>query len=84
MNYEVTVNIMPHQGLLDPQGKAVHQGLNKIGLNQIKDVRIGKKIILHVEASNETEVTKIAEESCQKVLVNAVMETAEITVKELV
>ena len=83
MNYEVTVNIMPHQGLLDPQGKAVHQGLNKIGLNQIKDVRIGKKIVLHVEASNETEATKIAEESCQKVLVNAVMETAEITVKEL-
>mgnify|MGYP001598589595 CR=1 FL=1 len=84
MNYEVTVNIMPHQGLLDPQGKAVHQGLNKIGLNQIKDVRIGKKITMNVEASNETEAKKIAEESCQKVLVNAVMETAEITVKELV
>ncbi len=84
MNYEITVNIMPHEGLLDPQGKAVHQGLNKIGLNQIKDVRIGKKITLLVEAYNESEATKITEESCQKVLVNAVMETAEITVKELV
>lgn len=84
MNYEITVNIMPHEGLLDPQGKAVRQGLNKIGLNQIKDVRIGKKITLLVEAYNESEATKIAEESCQKVLVNAVMETAEITVKELV
>ena len=84
MNYEVSVNIMPHQGLLDPQGKAVHQGLNKIGLSQVNDVRIGKKIVLHVEASNEAEALKIGEESCQKVLVNAVMETAEITVKELV
>ena len=37
-----------------------------------------------VEASNEAEALKIGEESCQKVLVNAVMETAEITVKELV
>ena len=83
MNYEVSVNIMPHQGLLDPQGKAVHQGLNKIGLNQVKDVRIGKKITMHIEALNGAEATKIAEESCQKVLVNAVMETAEITVKEL-
>jgi phosphoribosylformylglycinamidine synthase len=52
MNYEVFVNIMPHQGLLDPQGKAVHQGLNKIGINKVNDVRIGKKIVLHVEASN--------------------------------
>ena len=83
MNYEVSVNIMPHQGLLDPQGKAVHQGLNKIGLNQVKDVRIGKKITMHIEASDSSEATKIAEESCHKVLVNAVMETAEITVKEL-
>ena len=75
---------MPHQGLLDPQGKAVHQGLNKIGINKVNDVRIGKKIVLHVEASNEAEAIKVGEESCQKVLVNAVMETAEITVKELV
>ena len=84
MNYEVFVNIMPHQGLLDPQGKAVHQGLNKIGINKVNDVRIGKKIVLHVEASNEAEALKVGEESCQKVLVNAVMETADITVKELV
>ena len=75
---------MPHPGLLDPQGKAVHQGLNKIGINKVNDVRIGKKIVLHVEASNEAEALKIGEESCRKVLVNAVMETAEITVKELV
>ena len=75
---------MPHQGLLDPQGKAVHQGLNKIGINKVNDVLIGKKIVLHFEASNEAEALKIGEESCQKVLVNAVMETAEITVKELV
>ena len=75
---------MPHQGLLDPQGKAVHQGLNKIGINKVNDVRIGKKIVLHVEASNEAEALKIGEESCQKVLVNPVMETADITVKELV
>jgi phosphoribosylformylglycinamidine (FGAM) synthase PurS component len=38
---------------------------------------------MHIEALNEAEAANIAEESCQKVLVNAVMETAEITVKEL-
>ena len=82
MKFSITVTLK--KDVLDPQGKAVHQGLNKIGLNQIKDVRIGKKITLLVEAYNESEATKITEESCQKVLVNAVMETAEITVKELV
>lgn len=80
MNYLVSVNIMPHQGLLDPQGKAVHQGLNKVGLNEVSDVRIGKKIELNIEAASPAEAQKVAEKACENVLVNKVMETYEITV----
>lgn len=83
MNFEVSVNIMPLKGLLDPQGKAVHQGLNKIGLTQVEDVRIGKKIVLHVTAANANDAKEVAEQACKKVLVNAVMETYEISVMEL-
>ncbi len=83
MNFEVSVNIMPHKGLLDPQGKAVHQGLNKIGLNQVEDVKIGKKIIMHVTADSADDAKSIADEACKKVLVNAVMESYDITVLEL-
>jgi phosphoribosylformylglycinamidine synthase PurS subunit len=83
MNFEVSVNIMPLKGLLDPQGKAVHQGLNKIGLTQVEDVRIGKKIIMHVTANSADEAKTIAEEACKKVLVNAVMESFDVTVLEL-
>jgi len=83
MNYEVSVNIMPHKGLLDPQGKAVHQGLNKIGLAEVQDVRIGKKIVLTLEAESAEQAKSVAEEACKKVLVNAVMETADISVLEL-
>lgn len=74
---------MPLKGLLDPQGKAVHQGLNKIGLSQVEDVRIGKKIVMHVSAANANEAKQIAEEACKKVLVNAVMETFDVSVMEL-
>lgn len=83
MNFEVSVNVMPHKGLLDPQGKAVHQGLNKIGLNGVEDVRIGKKIVLQVAAENADAAKAIAEEACKRVLVNAVMETYDINVSEL-
>ena len=84
MNFEVSINVMPHKGLLDPQGKAVHQGLNKIGLSQVEGVRIGKKIVIQVNAVDSESANKIAEEACKKVLVNAVMETYDIEVKELV
>ena len=83
MNFEVSVNIMPLKGLLDPQGKAVHQGLNKIGLSQVEDVRIGKKIVMHVNADNANDAKQIAEKACKKVLVNAVMETFDVSVMEL-
>ena len=83
MNFEVSVNVMPHKGLLDPQGKAVHQGLNKIGLTGVEDVRIGKKIVMHVSADSAEAAKAVAEEACKKVLVNAVMETYDIDVLEL-
>ena len=41
---------MPLKELLDPQGKAVLNGLANLGLKNIRDVRIGKNISLQVEA----------------------------------
>lgn len=81
MTFEVDVNILPLKGLLDPQGKTVHQGLNKIGLKQVQDVRVGKCIVMHIDANNAEEAYAIAEDSCKKVLVNPVMEGYTIEVK---
>lgn len=74
---------MPHKGLLDPQGKAVHQGLSKIGISSVEDVRIGKKIILQVNAASEDEARNAGIEACEKVLVNKVMETFDVHVLQL-
>ncbi|MEO5648113.1 MAG: phosphoribosylformylglycinamidine synthase subunit PurS [Chitinophagaceae bacterium] len=80
MNFHVEVKIMPLKELLDPQGKAVLGGLQNLGLKNIEDVRIGKHISLQVEASNEAEAIKIAEESAKKLLANPVMEQYTIMV----
>ncbi|MBR9859909.1 phosphoribosylformylglycinamidine synthase subunit PurS [bacterium] len=82
MTYEVYVNVLPLKGLLDPQGKTVHQGLNKIGLSQVADVRVGKRIVMHIDANSEEEAKSIAEDACKKVLVNPVMEGYEIEVAQ--
>lgn len=79
MTFKVSVQIMPLKGLLDPQGKAVNASLNKIGLSDIEDVRIGKQINLTIEASNEEEARTKAEEACEKILYNPVMEEYEIS-----
>lgn len=80
MLYELAIDVMPLSGLLDPQGKTVSQSLNKIGISEIQDARIGKHILLKIEASSEGEALKIAENASKKLLCNAVMESYSISV----
>ncbi|NQY23603.1 MAG: phosphoribosylformylglycinamidine synthase subunit PurS [Campylobacteraceae bacterium] len=75
------VNIGLKKGVLDDQGKATHHALDTLGFKDIvKDVRIGKQIIIELNASNEedarTEVTKM----CEKLLANTVIEDYSIEI----
>ena len=81
MQFTVQVKVMPLKELLDPQGKAVLTGLGNLGLNDIKEIRIGKNITLKVEAASKEEAQKVAEEASKKLLANPVMEYYEITVE---
>ncbi len=78
MLYNVQVKVMPLKNLLDPQGKAVQNGLSSLGLNNIKDVRIGKHITLQIEAMSEEAAKAAADEAGKKLLANPVMEYFEI------
>lgn len=82
MNFQVEVKVMPLKELLDPQGKAVLGGLQNLGLKNIEDVRIGKHISLQVEASNEADAIRIAEDSAKKLLANPVMEQYTISITQ--
>lgn len=80
MSYTVQVVIMPLKELLDPQGKAVKGGLENLGLKNVADVRVGKNIILQVDAENEEAAKAVGEEAAKKLLANAVMEYYEVKV----
>ncbi len=60
----VIVDVMPKPEILDPQGKAVHGALPRLGFTGISDVRQGKRFELEVaDTSTETlaEIHKVAE-----------------------
>lgn len=77
MKYTAQIKIMPLKELLDPQGKAVAGGLNNLGITQVADIRIGKHIVLSLNADSEEQAKSIVEEACQKLLANMVMESYE-------
>ncbi|HEY8954491.1 MULTISPECIES: phosphoribosylformylglycinamidine synthase subunit PurS [Chitinophaga] len=81
MTFTAHINVMPLKELLDPQGKAVMSGLKNLGLGQVQDVRIGKHITLQIEAASQEEARQIAENACQKLLANQVMESFEVQIQ---
>jgi phosphoribosylformylglycinamidine synthase PurS subunit len=81
MIFTAEIKVMPLKELLDPQGKAVSDGLKNLGLQNVNDVRIGKHINLQVEASTKEEAALIAEDAAKKLLANPVMEEYEIQIR---
>jgi phosphoribosylformylglycinamidine synthase len=80
MTYTVQVKVMPLKELLDPQGKAVMGGLKNLGLEGVEDVRIGKNIMLQVNADSPEHAKELAENAGKKLLANPVMEYFEVSV----
>jgi phosphoribosylformylglycinamidine synthase len=72
---KIRVYVTLKNGVLDPQGKAIHHALEGLGFAGINDVRAGKLIELDVaDGTSEAAV----EEMCRKLLANTVIENFRI------
>ena len=58
------------EGILDPQGKTVHNALESMEINNISCVTIGKYIEMDFNDISKDKAELIAEESCEKLLAN--------------
>ncbi|MXV52537.1 phosphoribosylformylglycinamidine synthase subunit PurS [Pedobacter sp. HMF7647] len=81
MKFIADINVMPLKEILDPQGKAVSGSMKNLGLSGIHDVRIGKHIVLEIEADNEQSAHEQVDTACKKLLANLIMESYEFTLK---
>ena len=77
----VVVDVMLKPEILDPQGKAVHGALPRLGFDGITDVRQGKRFELEVDGDvtedRLAEIHKVAE----TLLSNPVIEDFEVHVE---
>lgn len=72
---KLRVTVMPKNGVLDPQGKAIQQALDGLGFAGIEDVRAGKVIILDVAETDAVAAKAAGEEMARKLLANTVIES---------
>lgn len=80
MKFVAQIDIMPQKALLDPQGRAVASSMAKLDLKEIVNVRIGKHIMLEIEADSKEAAIAKTEIACKKLLANPIMETFEFTI----
>jgi phosphoribosylformylglycinamidine synthase len=83
MKFKAEIDVMPHDALLDPQGKAVTNSMKNIGLAEIDGVRIGKHIRLFVEADSKDLAEEKVDEACKKMLANQIMESYVFSLSEV-
>jgi phosphoribosylformylglycinamidine synthase len=73
MKARVTVTLK--NGVLDPQGKAIHHALEGLGFQGVRDVRAGKLIELELD---EGVADADIEAMCRRLLANTVIENFRI------
>jgi phosphoribosylformylglycinamidine synthase subunit PurS len=72
------VYIMPKEGVLDPQGKAIAHALASLGFTGVGEVRQGKVIDLELRESDRERARANVDAMCQKLLANTIIESYRI------
>ncbi|NQV51425.1 MAG: phosphoribosylformylglycinamidine synthase subunit PurS [Candidatus Marinimicrobia bacterium] len=76
------VTVMLKKGIFDPQGRAVQNGLESIGFDKVKGVRIGKQLEMDLEMDDRATAETSVHEMCDKMLANPVVESYSFEIKE--
>ena len=72
------VNVSLKAGVLDSQGKAVHHALDSLHFEGVKDVRVGKQIVIQLTETDKEKAMLEVSKMCEEILANTVIEDYEI------
>ena len=76
--YRYGVNVLPKEGILDPQGRAVEQSLAHLDVHGISGVRVGRRIELTVEADDDAAARATVDRLTDELFANPLIEGATV------
>jgi len=80
---KVIVNIQLKNGVLDPQGKAVHHALDSLHFDKVSDVRVGKQIVMKLDETDKQKAKDDVIKMCEELLANTVIEDYNIEIEDI-
>ena len=75
---KISIIITLKKNVLDPQGLVIQKTLNGMGFNNVEKVRQGKFFEIELNETDKKKAKDKAEEICQKLLANLVIEDYKI------
>ena len=79
---QVIVNISLKEGVLDPQGQAIARSLKNLGFLEVGEIRVGKRIVLEVDETDEARLHQRVAKMCETLLSNTVIEDYDIDIPD--
>ncbi|MDQ3870733.1 MAG: phosphoribosylformylglycinamidine synthase subunit PurS [Chloroflexota bacterium] len=73
--YRFAVSVMPREGILDPQGRAVQQSLPHLHVENVRDVRVGRRVELTVDADAPAAALELVERLAGELFANPLIES---------
>ncbi|KRT71051.1 MAG: phosphoribosylformylglycinamidine synthase subunit PurS [candidate division NC10 bacterium CSP1-5] len=70
------------KGVLDPQGETVRGALETLGFAGVKDVRVGKFMVVTLNEVSREEASRRVDQMCKKLLANPVIEDYRFELEE--
>lgn len=80
MSFSARVNVLLKEGVADPQGQTIERALPALGYSGVRNVRVGKRITLELDADSPAEARALVGEMCERLLANPVIESYEVEV----
>ena len=81
--FSVKVFIRLRPSVLDPAGEATKAASNKLGVEGIKSLRIGKMIEVKIESETENDVREKIDLLCDRLFANTVIEDYEYSIETI-
>ena len=76
--FRFAVNVLPKDGILDPQGRAVEGSLGHLGVNGVSAVRVGRRVELSVEAADAAAARAVVDRLGRELFSNPLIESFEV------
>lgn len=82
MKFDAVVEVRLREGVADPEGATIHSAIGQLGVDGVREVRVGRIFRLSIDADDVGAAEQLAIRAAASLLANPVLEDFEVKVSE--